>query len=148
MVQNSSLTFTVAKARLWLSWIWFFFILLLIVLIIWQISVGEIYKNWEVPCGWLSSLGLPVLTMIIAVSTVGYSSTHEKQVHSISFFLLAMFVSILYIGCLYLIMYNGLFVSSKTVEETLNNSVWFMGVFQSIVSGILAKFFLEEIPTK
>ena len=144
MVENIC-NLKIGKARAILAWIWFIGVLVLVVLLVCQIA-NQFYVDWKIPCGWLSSLAFPTLTMIIAVSSAGQVSAHDHDVHSKNFFYLAVAVSIIYILCLYLIVFIAIFINhTSSVENTMSETLWVMGVFQAIVSSILAKFFVEEM---
>jgi hypothetical protein len=103
MTDNNKRPLTVGKARSILTWIWLPSVLVLIIIIIAQIAGNQIYAKWEIPCGWLTSLAFPNLTMIIAVSNPGYSPAHEKIIHSEHLFHMAVVFSIFYILSLYLL---------------------------------------------
>lgn len=133
----------IGQSRNRLAGIWVLGGLPLLVIVIVQIVLGRYPDGFQTPIGWLSTLLFPSWSIIFAVLTVGKTKASIRPVHHKSLFYISALISVVYIISLYLIMFLGVY-SPGGLSSALQNSAFYMGVFQSFVIGVVGKFFLES----
>lgn len=136
---------TLRTSRIILSIVWFTGFVLPFLILSLRTYFGTYYAGKETEAwSWFSPNIVPTLGVIIA--TLAPSSTNKRAKDkpvSLSFFLITLFLSLLYV-----VIFNLIFIlepfSASPPLDTFKRSSLFLGVAQGLVAGTLGGFFLHS----
>jgi hypothetical protein len=135
---------TIRRARGILSLFWIASSCPLILLLGLQTAVNKYGDDWDLAWAWLSPLVFPILSIVIAVWTLSDDPAGDKPVRSRS-----MFWGTMCLCAFYMVMLWGILLIEPTSElswtDLMKRSGWFLGLFQGVVAGAIAKFFIENV---